>query len=167
MDFEIFSRKKAGTRLLGSRVFPTMIGGAIGEEGWQTLAQALQGKTHVVKMVNISRHALTDARDNIKDIWDATRYGIAVLREDESICCLPLYKSRCDWENVWIKLKRISQMTAEEFTVECQPKEDKLTNFEAEGEYSEEEEIEDEDHDGGKREEEDKMSKEEETFEVD
>ena len=135
-----------------------MVGGAIGEEGWQTLAQALQGKTHVVKMVNISRHALTDARDNIKDIWDATSYGIAVLREDESICCLPLYKSRYDWENVWIKLKRISQMTAEEFTVERQPKED-----------SEEEEIEDEDHDGGEREkeEEDKMSKEEETFEID
>ena len=73
---------------------------------------------YVAKMVNISRHALTDARDNIKDIWDATSYGIAVLREDEEyICCLPLYKSRYDWENVWIKLKRISQMTVEEFTV--------------------------------------------------
>ena len=80
-----------------------------------------------------------------------------------------VYKSNYDWENAWVKLKRISQMTAEEFTVECQRKEDKLTNTETGGEDSEEEEIEDEDHDGGERDEEEKdmMKKEAETFEVD
>ena len=91
------------------------------QEDWQTLAGALQGKTNVFRSVNISLQALANVRDSIKNIWDATREGFSVRTENEEyIHWLPVYKYIYDWEKAWTKLKRISDMTEDEFVVECQ-----------------------------------------------
>ena len=49
------------------------VDGEIGEEEWQALNRALQGKEGVFGEVSISRKDLKDVRDiSIKGIWDAT-----------------------------------------------------------------------------------------------
>ena len=96
------------------------VGEAMGEEEWQTLATALQGETNVLGSVDISRQALAEARDSIKDIWDATREDFSVHSKNGTYSySLPVHKSNYDWENAWMKLKRISTMTEDEFAVRC------------------------------------------------
>ena len=97
------------------------VGEAIGEEDWQTLARALLGKTNVLGSVEISLKALAEVRDSIKDIWDATREGFTVLSKN-NMCTswLNVYKSNYDWKTAWTKLKRIGNMTEDEFAAERQ-----------------------------------------------
>ena len=104
------------------------VGGEIGEEGWQTLNRALQGKNHVVGEVFISRQSLAYARDiSIKGIWDATTRGFSILnfmvvnfngRYSEHVS-----KNDHEWDHAWARLKQISDMDEDEFIAECQLRE--------------------------------------------
>ena len=93
------------------------IEGDIGEEEWQALNRALQGKEHVfVGEVLISRKDLKDVRDiSIKGIWDATMRGFRVHNMESKLIC----KHDHDWEDAWARLKKISDMSEDEFTAEC------------------------------------------------
>ena len=82
--------------------------GAIGEEGWQSLARALKSKPGIgLRFAYIPRKAFAEAReDDMKDIWDATENGFWVcvdgvggnvlVAKSESSCSSPrLYWTTC------------------------------------------------------------------------
>ena len=85
------------------------VDGEIGEEGWQALNRALDGKEYVLGKVFISRRDLADARDiSIKGIWDATAKGFRILDTD-GMFGERVYKYDYDWEDAWARLKEISE----------------------------------------------------------
>jgi len=128
-------------------------GGVLGEENLHKLARALQGKPNVMLgWVYISQQDFTESsRDDIKDIWDATRDSIGVFNTENGAFnsekgSVRFGKFKYDWEDAWTRLKQISDMTEDEFNAECDkdPEEDSEEDAEIEGE---EEEGEDQEHD--------------------
>ena len=163
---EVFSIKDKSsiedfTTLLKARVFylPELeVTGSIGGEGWQALNRALEGKTEVLKLVNITLQALKDAKDSIEGIWDATEEEFRVVGGEKGytyswldVDWLDVDKSKYDWEHAWMRLKQIRDMDGDEFKAEIrleQMVELRRTLGETtDGEYSEDEEAEDEAHD--------------------
>ena len=118
--------------------------------------RALEGKTKVLKLVNISLQALKDAKDSAKGIWDATKTGFLIFNtygnNGNIIYSLFVYKSKYDWDHAWMRLKEISDMNGDEFKAEIRLEGEKIELRKTLGEttdreYSEDEETEDEDHD--------------------
>ena len=135
----------------------------LGEMDWQALAGALRAKGKAqlgVDGVAILRKFLTDGRESIKDIWDATNYGFFVseniddtdnIEPSETWQCVA--KSKYNEEEGWTRLKQIADMTEDEFAADCKLfwGEDSSEEEESEGEEEEsgeDEGDEEEDHDG-------------------
>ena len=109
----------------------------LGEEDWQALAGALRGKHEIrFNQVYISRQDLTNGMDSIKDIWDATTHGFDVFN---TTGYQTVDKSEYDWEQAWMRLKQIADMTEEEWYAECQFEEGEESEEDNDGEDGDEE----------------------------
>jgi len=109
--------------------------GELGKEDWQTLAGALMGKPEVkVRRVWLSRQDLRDVRESIQEIWYAAEDGIRI---GNIRMYVEIDKPDYDWEQAWERVNQLTDMTEDQFKMECESDWATDEDTDSEGEYTE------------------------------